>query len=310
MANGFTIHIFVPNGDPEDVRIVSRMNWTGQGIVFPRSKWPSARNRKELDWPGVYILTGYSDDGDRMTVYIGQGDTVRKRIDDHEAKKDFWNQAVVFISTNNGLNRGHITWLEHSLIDRAAKLQLCKLDNGTIPLEPTLSESEKADTERFLHEILQILPLVGVRALEEPKPVATPHQRSLEIPTQPITYAERDTIVVPARADGFSHVFIGENAWWAIRIGHRMLSKIRYCAAYQTEPISAVTHYAPVDRIEPYGEGGRYRLVFSSPAKELPHAIPLGDAPFHTMQGPRYTTHALLLNAKTISDLFVGAATS
>ncbi len=39
-ADPYTIRIFVPNGDPQGVRVIDRMNWTGQGIVFPREKWP------------------------------------------------------------------------------------------------------------------------------------------------------------------------------------------------------------------------------------------------------------------------------
>jgi hypothetical protein len=57
-----------------------------------------------------------------------------------------------------------------------------------------------------------------------------------------------------------------------------MLPKIKYIAAYQTHPVSAVTHYAPVDRIEPYGEEGKYRLIFSAKARPLDHSIPFADA--------------------------------
>ena len=39
MAEPFTIRIFVPDGDPEGVRIIDRMNWTGTGIAFPRGSW-------------------------------------------------------------------------------------------------------------------------------------------------------------------------------------------------------------------------------------------------------------------------------
>ena len=36
MAEPFTIRIFVPDGDPEGVRLIDRMNWTGLGVVFRR----------------------------------------------------------------------------------------------------------------------------------------------------------------------------------------------------------------------------------------------------------------------------------
>lgn len=56
MANDpFTIRIFVPDGDPEGIRTIDRMNWTGMGIVFPREKWIDARQRKEFD-NAVYMF--------------------------------------------------------------------------------------------------------------------------------------------------------------------------------------------------------------------------------------------------------------
>jgi hypothetical protein len=64
-----------------------------------------------------------------------------------------------------------------------------------------------------------------------------------------------------------------------------MLPKIKYIAGYQTQPVSAITHVAPVARIEPYGDNGKYQLLFSEPAKEIVQ-IPLGKAPPGAMQAP------------------------
>jgi hypothetical protein len=64
-----------------------------------------------------------------------------------------------------------------------------------------------------------------------------------------------------------------------------------------------VTHYAPVASIEPYGEEGKYRLIFAEPVREIT-PIPFSDAPGGLMQGPRYTTLAKLSAAKKLTDLF------
>lgn len=53
MPNPYTIRIFVPDGDPEGVRIIDRMNWTGVGITFPRSKWSEVSQRPEIQRTGV-----------------------------------------------------------------------------------------------------------------------------------------------------------------------------------------------------------------------------------------------------------------
>jgi len=154
MSDPFTIRIFVPDGDPDGVRIIDRMNWTGVGLVFPRGKWSAIRQRSEFLRTGIYILMGYEGvDDDLPTIYIGQGDGVKNRIDSHTQHKDFWDTGIVFVSTSGGLNRAHVTWLEYALIKRALDARRCHLDNGNAPQEPALTEAEKADTDAFLKEI-------------------------------------------------------------------------------------------------------------------------------------------------------------
>jgi hypothetical protein len=302
MADAFTIRIFVPDGDPEGVRIIDRLNWTGLGLVFPRSKWAEVCGRKEFSRAGVYILVGFPGDDDLPTIYVGQADGVKNRIDAHYQNKDFWDWGIIFVSNSGGLNRAHVTWLECALINRATAAARCRLDNGNCPQEPVLSEAEKADMQGFLKEILQILPIVGLRCFEFPKPVATPRTTPDEAPLKPEPKG-LDTVIVPAQKEGFEKVFLGENCWHAIRISGGMLDKIKYIAAYPMQPVMAITHYAPIARIERYGEGGKYKLLFSAKATAI-KPIPFGDAPMGTMQGPRYTTFAQLMTAKKLTDLF------
>ncbi len=54
MTDPFTIRIFVPDGDPEGIRLIDRMNWTSIGVALPRARWPEVKLRT-----GVYVLVGY-----------------------------------------------------------------------------------------------------------------------------------------------------------------------------------------------------------------------------------------------------------
>jgi len=297
MSNPFTIRIYVPEGDPEGIRIIDRLSSTGIFFAFPRTKWNNLKTRKELTNAGIYILSGYaSSDDDLPTIYVGQADNVRNRMEQHDKNKDFWDKAIVFVSANK-LNSAHAKWLEYALVKRAQEVNQSILENGNSPQEPTISESERADMQVFLNEIYQTLPLAGLRAFEMPKTVARPE-------TKHVSIDDKDTIIVPAQKDGFDRVFVGQNAWWAIRISGGMLEKIKYIAAYQTAPISAVTHIASVERIEPYGEEGKYKLIFSEPAKELENPIPVADAPRGMMQSIRYTNHDKFKTAKKVAELF------
>jgi len=122
MANPFTIRIFVPEGDPEGVRIIDRLSSTGIFYAFPRAKWDALKHRTELGFAGIYILTGYANPGDELqTIYIGQADTIRTRIEQHVKTKEFWDRAIVFVSANK-LNSTHARWLEYALIKRADEI--------------------------------------------------------------------------------------------------------------------------------------------------------------------------------------------
>lgn len=295
MSNPFTIRIFVPEGDPEGLRIIDRQSSPSKFFAFPRNKWEQIRNRVELEGAGIYILTGYSNPEDELpTIYVGQADTIKNRIENHIRNKEFWDRAVIFVS--NTINSTHAKWLEHKLIERVLKANRSIVQNGNSPQEPTISEAEQAEMQVFLTEIYQTLPLVGLMAFEIPETVILPQENH--------TAGKKDTIIVPAQEEGFNRVFLGENAWYAIRIAGGAVEKIKYIAAYQTAPISAITHYAKVERIEPYGEEGKYKLIFTEPAKVLENPVLFGNAPQGSMQGPRYTNFEILNKAKQISDLF------
>ncbi len=315
MLEPFSIRIFAPNGESDFLKI-DRFGWSGKVIAFPRNKWSEISSHdREFDQSGVYILIGNDDEADVedaevSKIYVGQGGVVHGRIDKHIEEKSFWHRGVVFISTGDILNRAHITWLEAQLIKRAKEIGLCTLDNRNEPQEPELAEPGKADIQSFYNEILRILPLVNIHVFEDPKIVANPGI------TSPHKYSDDNemVVVVPANVrdnEGvtrFRSAFLGENernehCWFSIRIHSSRLDKIRYIAVYQSSPTSAVTHYAPVDKIESYGDSGKYKLVFAEPASKM--AVPIenkgdGIAP----RSPFYTTLTKLKSAKTLADIY------
>ena len=111
------------------------------------------------------------------------------------------------------------------------------------------------------------------------------------------------SLVVPAQPEGFQSAFIEAGAWWAIRIGAKYRDNLKWIAAYRVKPIMAITHMAEIDHIEPFGDDGKYKIVFKGPAWELPQPIPYGNAPTGAMQGPRYCSKATLDGAKSVADV-------
>ena len=207
MADPYTIRIHVPDGDPEGLRTVDHlMNWDGIGIAFPRGIWKEVKLRPECKKAGVYILKGYDEGQDELpTIYVGQGDPVGDRIDSHYAKKDFWDSVIVFVSKSEGLNKAHISWLEHALIKRASELKRCTLNNVNAPQEPTLDEVDKANARKFLDEIFRILHLVKINVFDKAIPTKF-SQASEHLDVDTSVAQDVDTVVVPAQKDGFERM--------------------------------------------------------------------------------------------------------
>jgi len=162
----FSLQIFLPQGDPAGLRVVEKSLWTGRGLVFPRASFPAVKSRKEFERPGVYVLVGPDEAGDNPTIYVGQGDLVRLRLEQHYANKDFWTWAVAFVSKDEWLNTARAQYLEAGLLQRARETRRAKLDNQNSPRPPALAEAERADAESFLADVLSLLPVLGLTVFE------------------------------------------------------------------------------------------------------------------------------------------------
>lgn len=195
----YAITIILPTGEPKGLRILERPNWTGVGIAFSRTGLDEAKKeREELKKAGVYILLEDIPEGDELpTIYIGEGDPVLSRLQMHNAQKDFWTSAVVFVSNGTTLNKAHTKYLEYKLIQLAQERCLCKLDNQTIPNLPSLTEADKIIMDEFLEKLLSFLPLLNISLFEE--------QEKPALETEPKFYLKGTGIKAEAvqRSTGF-----------------------------------------------------------------------------------------------------------
>lgn len=170
----YSINLFMPNGDPEGIKIATKPGWIGKAVFFPRPSLNALKkdsNRSaELQSNGVYLLLDTSDIESLPILYIGKsGGGVIERIPAHP---DFsWNQCVFFVTTDNSLNDAHVQYLEEKLIKLASEIKRCELKNSQTPKNKVLAEHEVAYMESFLKNILQILPLFGINSFEAPRKI-------------------------------------------------------------------------------------------------------------------------------------------
>jgi len=113
-----------------------------------------------------------------------------------------------------------------------------------------------------------------------------------------------DTLVCAAKDEGFRTAFIEQKAWWAVRLSPKSIPHIKYIAMYQVAPISQITHYGTIDRIEPYQDTGKYKLYLDGDPIKLKRPVGLGKDPHLKPQGPKYAILKNIRKANTLDDVF------
>lgn len=178
---GRTIQLFLVDGTPTGLRKATIHGWTGLTFVATGTTFAALTARPELDRTGIYILSGPDAEAVGGTrAYIGSANSVRERIKQSAAQREFWETAIAVTTSDDDLSKGHVEYLEARLIQMATEANRVTLDNGTSPAgqRRRLPEADQANMEQFLANLKIILPVVGLDLLK-PQPravtqVATP----------------------------------------------------------------------------------------------------------------------------------------
>jgi len=166
MKFGKTIKIFLIDGEPNGRMSCELSNWSGKAYKIPRINVKDCSDRDDLTSTGVYLLFGKNDAG-KDQVYIGEAESILKRLNQQLTQKDFWNEAIVFISKDENLNKAHIKYLENRLHDIAKSANRYAVDNSIIPTQSSISESDRAEMEEFIEYIKMLVNTLGHKVFDE-----------------------------------------------------------------------------------------------------------------------------------------------
>lgn len=159
-----TIKLFLPKGEAQSLRTAELLNWTGKAIAGPRTELDDLLGREELQRSGVYFLLGADPETGKPAAYIGEAEMVRDRLRQHR-DKEFWVQAIAFVSKDENLTKSHVRYLEGRLIEEASKVGRFTLLNDQTS-GAKLPESDREDMEFFLDRIRLLLPVLGCDLLQ------------------------------------------------------------------------------------------------------------------------------------------------
>lgn len=220
---------------------------------------------------------------------------VKNIIKDALAKKpDEWKKCEIFALAHGYQN---VDFLLESIIHKKDSF------NALLIIDEVGEELETVLINRFRFPV-EIITLQRFRSSKgETIYQFQPFLYEVTQDNKKVELSELNTIVVPARKEGFKDVFIGKNAWHAIRLNSSMIPKIKYIAAYQVAPISAITHIAEVKSIEPYEDTNKYILHFVDKAAKI-EPIKLGKDKGKAPQSSRYSSYEAIRKAKSMDEVF------
>lgn len=181
MARSKRLEIIFHNGEPEGIRIYMRHLSTIKAFVIPRIFLNEAKKLTGVDNPGVYFLIN-DDTGSLSKIYIGQTRNGISRLDDHNANKDFWNKAILFLADSQHFTLNIISGLEKYAIQKAIDANRYQVDNKAVP-KYKISEYDEPLVEEIYEEIEFIMATLGFRmngsTAQQNQPVFTTSRRGV-----------------------------------------------------------------------------------------------------------------------------------
>ena len=98
-------------------------------------------------------------------MYIGEAESVLKRVAQHTATKDFWQEVVIVTSKDETLTKAHVKYLEYRLVQKVQAIGRARLVNTAAPSDAALPRADRAAMEEFLDNIGVLLGALGHRLL-------------------------------------------------------------------------------------------------------------------------------------------------
>ena len=172
-----TIQIFLPDGDPQSVRIAEITSRTVQAVQVPRSVLGEVASHDELRQVGVYFLFGDAEEGELAPVYIGETQDGFSRLTQHhrDGSKDYWTQAIVITSRTNTFDKAQVAWLEWYCTQVAAEAERYDVLNLSAAQEPYVTKPIRADLLDHFDTLRVLVATLGFPVF---RPAASPSESS------------------------------------------------------------------------------------------------------------------------------------
>lgn len=148
------------DGEPNGVRICRCTLSTMTTVFVPRPLLARAKQVSDLPLRGIYYLIN-DEDGVISRLYVGQTTQGILRLDDHNAKKDFWNKAILFLSDDiQAFSLDNVSALEKYAIEQARASKRYTVENKVDP-KYKIDQYQKPTVEQIYEEIAFVMGTFG-----------------------------------------------------------------------------------------------------------------------------------------------------
>lgn len=157
-TNPKTIQIFLPNGDPNGIKIATIRTRNIEVIYFSRNNLENlSKIMEKRNKVGIYFLIGFNEDKDQNEIYIGEAEDVIERLKQHNRNKDFWQNGYFVVDNNGLLTKSHIKYLENVTYNKIKEAGKIVVNNETEPTKSYVDETIEADLNGDILETIKIL---------------------------------------------------------------------------------------------------------------------------------------------------------
>ena len=181
-----TIHTILYDDVLDGSKIIEMDNCVCQLSVIRRGYTEFIKEMKEeLSKPALYILLNRED----RKAYVGETDVFFKRIANHTAQKEFWNEALAFTANDNSLTTTEVKYLESLSYETAKQAHTYDLsENSQAPTRPYATKSQEIKIKEFFKYVTLLTQFVGCDLFEKNRnaqqgvqPVHKPIKLDLEV---------------------------------------------------------------------------------------------------------------------------------
>lgn len=161
-----TIYTYLHNDDLKGSRIVSMDDCMCMLYNIKRDDSSFMKDFNEnLQKPALYILLNKES----RKAYIGETDDFVKRIAQHLARKDFWDEVLVFLGSNEDtISKTEVQYLEYLAYHKALDVKTYDLSENTqSPKQPHMNVMQKGKTDKFFQYVQFLAQFIGCDIFEK-----------------------------------------------------------------------------------------------------------------------------------------------